>query len=74
VEEEHEPERKQVPGERLLDFQRSGGERILDSRERRQVGVDRERAERRERGEQRCEAGAEGARLGAVSRQPPGRG
>ena len=52
VPERHDGERDHVRGERLLHLQRRRVETRADVVERRQVGVDRERAERGEGGEQ----------------------
>ena len=69
VEEEHQAEGEEVRREGLLDLQRCCAERGLDAGEGGQVGVDRERAEGRERGEQRGEPGARARRGDAVRHQ-----
>jgi hypothetical protein len=52
VEEVHRREAEQVGRQRLLHLQRRGVERRADRRERRQVGIDRERPEHAEAREQ----------------------
>ncbi len=63
VEKEHQPEREEVRRERLLQLERRGVERLLDSRERGKVRVDREGTEGGERREHRGESPAEPSRV-----------
>ena len=61
VEQVHQCEAGEVARQRLLHLDRRRAERAGDARERRQVGVDRERPEHRQAGEQQRQRPARGA-------------